>query len=347
MKAKYYPREFLRLVRRSIRSFFGEIFFGAGSPLGYALDLHQKKMQSFVLVWSVPILSDFPGVKLSHIKINSPYPVFNPSIERLLDGSGFVSLVRCTNIIKVNDGDSRVPEINSSEKHNTVNYLLKLNNNLNLESYCLIDDALIRKIAPNGLEDARLFWCDGRLMGVGAAIDKSGERGVKVSQVVFSLEDAVISEVYVAPRIYGKIEKNWVPLPSLNGGVTFVSSFVPLSFVDFNCKEFTVRKSVSPDFSVRGGTPIIPWSDGYLGIVHTPPLKFDGVVYYMHRFVLLDSSFLVRELSRPFFFQRRGIEFACGLVDAGEDLIVSYGVSDRSSHVMRISKITVQKLLGE
>lgn len=347
MSFRHYPRDFFRLVRRSFRSFFGELIFGKGSPFGYALDRYQRGINAFVQICSAPVVSEIAGVRRYSVKFDSPYPAFNPSIERGVGGDGFVSMVRCTNIIKVNDGDNRVPNINSGERHQTVNYLVKLDDNLDVVDASLVDDKLVRGCAPNGLEDVRLFWVGDRLMGVGAGIDKSGGGRTKVCQVVFSLSGSSIDEFYVAPNVYGGVEKNWVPLPSRDGKISFIPSFIPIGFIDFDFRGFSLRCDKSHDFSVRGGTPLIAWGDGYLGIVHTPPMKHDGVVYYMHKLVLLDSNFMVREFSRPFFFQRRGIEFACGLIEFGEDLIVSYGVSDRSSSFVKIPKSIIRGMLGE
>ena len=52
--------------------------------------------------------------------------------------------------------------------------------------------------------------------------------------------------------------------------------------------------------------------------------------FYQHRFVWFDETNELRLVSRPFYFQTKGIEFAAGLAwcPGEKNLLISYGTSD-------------------
>jgi hypothetical protein len=211
---KYYPRNVLRFIRKILRSFFMNLLFSENSFFGHVVRLNQNSVQSFIQILNAPLMSEYDDIKHYHLKLDSPYPIFNPSIERVLNGEGFISMIRCTNFIRVNDGDNRAPDIKSNNNHLTFNYLVRLSENFKIINVSLVDDSLIKSVAPNGLEDVRLFWSNGRLMGIGAGVDKSRKNKKIVNQIVFSLDESKINNFYVAPKIYQEVEKNWVPLSS-------------------------------------------------------------------------------------------------------------------------------------
>lgn len=59
----------------------------------------------------------------------------------------------------------------------------------------------------------------------------------------------------------------------------------------------------------------------------------------------MNKNFEIIEISEPFFIQKRGIEFACGLIWDGDDLLVSYGVADRAAFYARIQIKSLKKYL--
>jgi predicted GH43/DUF377 family glycosyl hydrolase len=52
------------------------------------------------------------------------------------------------------------------------------------------------------------------------------------------------------------------------------------------------------------------------------------------------------ETSVPFYIQKPGIEFATGLFVSGEDLVISYGVSDRLPMCVDIDVNDLGKILA-
>jgi hypothetical protein len=66
---------------------------------------------------------------------------------------------------------------------------------------------------------------------------------------------------------------------------------------------------------------------------------------YSHYFVRFDEDGWIIEISKPFCFQGPGIEFANGIVERGDEYVISYGKEDISSHLGVISKKVVGQLM--
>jgi hypothetical protein len=71
--------------------------------------------------------------------------------------------------------------------------------------------------------------------------------------------------------------------------------------------------------------------------------------YYQHRFVWFDSSNRLRRVSRPFYFIRKGVEFAAGLTrcSEGKGLIISFGVGDSEAWIATVEASDVRRLLED
>lgn len=119
------------------------------------------------------------------------------------------------------------------------------------------------------------------------------------------------------------------------------------SLIKLEDGRFTVPAlDFSRDFNLRGGSPLVRFGDYYLGIAHSPPQEFPEIkIYYVHYFVVFDSSFRHVETSGPFFLRRKGIEFVCGLHVDEEWVYISYGVADRAAEIMKIPMATIKKYL--
>jgi hypothetical protein len=99
-----------------------------------------------------------------------------------------------------------------------------------------------------------------------------------------------------------------------------------------------------PDISIaaaefRGGTQAIDFDGGWLALVHE---VLGGASekqrVYHHRFVWFDAASTLQRVSRPFFFRKKGIEFAAGLAwhPDGKRLLISYGVDDGEAWIATV-----------
>jgi hypothetical protein len=68
---------------------------------------------------------------------------------------------------------------------------------------------------------------------------------------------------------------------------------------------------------------------------------------YSHVFVEFDLDMNIKAASREFFLVDRGIEFGTGLLEVGEDLLLSFGREDKEAWFGKISKPIVEKLLRQ
>lgn len=87
----------------------------------------------------------------------------------------------------------------------------------------------------------------------------------------------------------------------------------------------------------RGGGQVVPFRDGWLGIVHEVAHLDTGRRAYEHRFVWWDETLTIRRWSPLFFFvERQSIEFAAGLATIDDTVFVSFGLNDAEAWLCRL-----------
>lgn len=151
----------------------------------------------------------------------------------------------------------------------------------------------------------------------------------------------IINNVAINPTIWTsptkrKLDKNWVPLIS-EDQLYFVYSIDPTVVLKvLDGKGFFVSGNPKAnDIKLSGGTPFIELNNHFVSVAHYPRFLHDKL-YYRHCFVVMNRNFQIIEVSEPFFFQRPGIEFACGLEFQHGNIYISYGVGDRSAYIAQI-----------
>ena len=349
MKVKYWPREMVRYVRKV-----------AGTPQALAqlqssfddMQASVRQLHQELRILSTPILLDDPRdtTLLPH---DGLYAVFNPSLVALPDGR-YLALARSSNLLNHNDGTY----FYAATPHNTENYAYLLGSDLAVEGRWQLDDSLLRypgSPAQYGLEDCRLVHWQGRVWGVGAGMKPSASGDISVTQILFQLDEAMtrVESFHECASPFGlSIEKNWMPVVGLDGGMQLVYSLDPPLVMRFSGGAMSgpcqTKMSRPCQHRIRGGSPLVRWNEHYfLGIVHADRMELHGKLYYCHHFALFSAALDLLEVSTPFFLRRKGIEFACGLAIQGDDVLVSYGISDRSAAISRIPRSTVTALLAE
>ena len=93
---------------------------------------------------------------------------------------------------------------------------------------------------------------------------------------------------------------------------------------------------------------MIAFDGGWLALVHEAGLR-DKQRHYRHRFVWFDEATRLRGVSRPFFFDKSGVEFAAGLAwhPDGKRLVVSYGVEDSEAWIATVDADDVRCVLED
>ncbi len=303
----------------------------------------RHKIEGFGSLFLSPILGADKSVVTTQLTTSdSLLPIFNPSIIKI--DVGFLCLARESTLVNYHESLYTY----ESAEHKTINHVFILDNQLRLMRSTKLDDSLVRysgSPAEAGIEDCRLFVHNGDVWGVGAATKKVGGH-FYVRQIIFRLSNNKIVEFYYGPQINGRIEKNWVPIEN-EYVISLLYSVNSNSLIKLEDGCFTVPAlDFSRDFNLRGGSPLVRFGDYYLGIAHSPPQEFPEIkIYYVHYFVVFDSSFRHGETSEPFFLRRKGIEFVCGLHVDEEWVYISYGVADRAAEIMKIPMATIKKYL--
>jgi hypothetical protein len=290
--------------------------------------------------FNIPILSQSLGESTCYLENPSDLPIFNPSVVQF--NKKYIFISRCSNILNYEDGNY----FYESKPHKTINLLHFYDANFKLiNTATLKDDLLKRKFqsVKYGIEDIRLFIWEGRLWGIGAGIG-DGPTGRSITQILFEIDGNEVISGFQLHSPHNRVyEKNWVPL--INREVLlFIYQLNPLEIYRYQNGKIigeVIPKFSDSNFDIKGSTPFISLNNHWLGLVHSGPIKHMGGLHYTHRFCLLDSKLRRMDLSMPFFLQRRGIEFACGLIADGSSLLISYGVSDRASAFM---KMPIEKL---
>jgi len=274
----------------------------------------------------------------------------NPSVTR--DEVGLVSIVRTVNYLINARGQYDMPP---DQIIRTRNYLVRLSEDFVAESAVEIfapADMPPPAFPPvQGFEDMRLFswrgdlWCsstvrelrdDGLCEQVLAKLERRPEDGLRLSDWR-PMRPA-------GPRRH---QKNWMPMA---GGDTlrFVYLCDPGRIVD---EAGGTVAEFEPNFAAdafRGGTQAIVFDEGWLALVHEVPNSAYSDRSYQHRFVYFDTAGRASAVSAPFFFNKRGVEFAAGLTWSADKqrLLISYGVDDREAWIGSVESGDVRSALA-
>lgn len=202
------------------------------------------------------------------------------------------------------------------------------------------DYAAVEQARVCGMEDVRAFG-DGRFLCVCADVNPD-----LVPQVCYGrLGSASFVPLSMGER---RCEKNW--LPFMEGSkMRFVYSLQPLVIgeLDEDGQTRIVHKAAQPSLDLsllRGSAPPVPYLGGWLFLVHQ--VHYAQHREYYHRFVQMSSDYEKLTISKPFFFEQRGVEYSIGmLLEELEDRVrVAYSVADNSTTIAHVSLATLKTL---
>jgi hypothetical protein len=283
---------------------------------------------------------DLEPIKIATSGFN---PSLNPSIVKAK--FGFLMLARSSRLRCYNDVDY----IENNARIDDVNYLYQLNGEFRVESATAIDETLLRErgfCIKHCMSDARLFYWHDQLWAIGAAARILDKREV-ITQILFRIEDAVVVDAISLDSPLGLVlEKNWTPVLT-DGELKLIYSFLPLNILKVEGRKVTAEGPLRKigDHDARGGTQLIEYRGGYLGVVHQAPNTWNGKRSYTHSFAWFTKDLELLEISEPFYLQRKGLEFAAGICMAEDGIYVSYGAADRACMVLRIPDKVIQRYL--
>lgn len=232
----------------------------------------------------------------------------------------------------------------------TWNWYLELDDDLNITRYNKVDTSTFDTYEPQwdfvGLEDARIFRWGGKLYlsGVRRDTTKIGQGRMELSEIDVGPDYVKeISRVRIEPPKDSYCEKNWMPV--IDKPFHYVKWSNPTEVVKCDPKTgiaetvyITERAPINADF--RGGSQVIKFRGLYLACVHEVSLfksevgRKDGL--YRHRFLLWDDNFNLVKFSPIFAFMDAHVEFATGMVERGDEMLITFGFQDNAAYVLKM-----------
>ena len=100
---------------------------------------------------------------------------------------------------------------------------------------------------------------------------------------------------------------------------------------------------------MRGGSQVITTENYRVALVHetylfhSPAGRKDGT--YRHRFVVWDKDWNIIKLSRVFSFMNAEIEFAVGMTEFKDDVLMTFGYQDNAAYLVRAPKKFVREFI--
>jgi predicted GH43/DUF377 family glycosyl hydrolase len=214
-----------------------------------------------------------------------------------------------------------------------------------------------------GLEDARLFSWDDKLYLCGVrrdCYDDKGKGRMEMAEIEFHNNEwkEVSRNPIPAPGDDSSYcEKNWMPINDMP--YHFVKWSNPTQVVHFDIENKvttdvtlkTMEERFPLDKDLRGGSQVIRINENRrmclaheTNLLKDPFNRKDG--NYAHRVVIYDNDWNITNVSREFHFlgtyydhvkgQDYNIEFCTGVAAVGDDLLISFGLSDNVSYILKI-----------
>lgn len=301
----------------------------------------------------MPIPTDLPLIQEGS---DEHYHPMNPSI--LKTDKGYKLIFRGVNYTQT--GAKIFKTIDPDGVFRNRNFLLTLTSDFQIVSDQEILEDLNRErhYFPwlQGIEDCRQVLLDGSLWFTCTTSDTNPTGNKQIS--LCHLEEGKSRTLQIdkltpllGPDI-NRCEKNWLPFIDPQGKLKLIYSYDPFVIFspDFDTGECDAAYIDQPEYdftSFRGSAAPIPFDNGYLMIIHEVVHYPDFSRCYLHRFVSLDSQFVIQKVSKPFVFQHQGVEFCLSMTidHAGKDLIIPIGIEDREIYLTFVDLDTVRSLL--
>lgn len=291
-----------------------------------------------------PIGAMAPSWNWQHIQFVAPKPKYtamNPSIT--VHEEQILACVRTVNYVIRPDGSY---DMLGDDAIKTTSYLVPLSYDLRPDGVAVEikrPDNLPAPLYPPvlGFEDMRIF-STGIDLCSSATVREQNAGGVceQWLSVIDRITGNSTAMKMLTPERYGlQYEKNWMPLVDCNK-IKFMYRPGVVSST-----EGVILHDHEPDIawdSLSGGSNLIFWEGGWVGIVHEARMDPDfgySKRYYQHRVVWYDANFVLRKVSLPFFFERRQIEYCAGLArhPGANEFLLTYSTNDATAKIGRIS----------
>jgi hypothetical protein len=145
-------------------------------------------------------------------------------------------------------------------------------------------------------------------------------------------------------------------MPVIDRPYTYVKWTNPTEVVQYNPLDKSTTTNILTKYKpintrdLRGGSQVIPYNDYYLAVLHEVDLYRSEAgrknATYRHRFALWDKSFNLLRVSPLFDFMGGKIEFACGMIEYNDQILITFGFQDNIAYLLACNKTSINRLIG-
>jgi len=230
----------------------------------------------------------------------------------------------------------------------TTNYLLRLDAALRVVAEAEIQDPaqVVSEVrhCGQGMEDMRVYVAGAEIHAVFTLVNcRDRHPEARAIGHVKLTEGGKTSEIEELPSPLGaRCEKNWLPF-EFRGARAFLYSYDPVTVLDHRGRVILQRHCPFNCSGFRGSAGPVPYEDGFLVVVHSCGFFDEGRVYY-HRFVRYDADFGFVDVSAPFIFDHRGVEFCSGMTPHERGFLLGVGIEDREARLLVVSREEIARL---
>lgn len=307
-----------------------------------------KNMTKPNMLFYLPTLSK----NIIDININLPekYVSCNPFLT--IHKGKLVGCIRTVNFLQ-NKGEYKVQD--GTEKVNTKNFFVEFDSENNIIKQSEIIDKVERIKWDHrvwGLEDMRLFNYQEEWWFTATSCQEQENYRNPIQclgKMIFNEENNTYDIIDIkkcSGDFLQETEKNWLPFVYDNKPLIIYKSepftMIEPNLYDKSCNIIS-KKSCSQDASnFRGSSSPIPYKDGYIYVEHE--VAFINWRTYYHRVVKFNKNFEIIEISKPFIFENRGVEFCISLVHQENKFIFGVGIEDKRAIMVTITEQEMENL---
>jgi len=230
----------------------------------------------------------------------------------------------------------------------TNNVLCELDEDMRITTYTRIDTSELDEVPLwdfVGLEDVRLVRWDGKLFACGVRRDTTtnGEGRMELSEIENNKEISRF-RIPTPGNVVSYCEKNWMPIVDLP--YHFVKWSNGTEVVKTNPEKGTCETVVLKNYKdigcsdLRGGSQVIRFNGYYFALVHETYLFKSEAgrknAKYRHRFIAWDDGWNIVKVSELFSFMEAEVEFAVGMTEYKDQMLITFGYQDNASYLIKI-----------
>lgn len=303
--------------------------------------------------------------KKIHLRHPIPLHYVPTSASIIPNGNGYRINLRCVNYYLSNEGYGVSRHGDGIIK--TINYLLNTDKMLDItNSVELVDNSGVKRYPKNilGMEDIRLF---GDNYFFCTYLELNEKRTPQIGWGTYDPESGSVTRM--VPLMVGKevkCEKNWLPFIDDDGEIYFIYALGPFQLYKLDKETGEVkeikRRNLHDDLldlspvivnemselrninGFRGSAAPIKYKDYWLFSIHQ--VHHNEPRKYFHRLVAMDKYFDKIMYSKPFYFDKVGVEFNLSLSHNEEGLMIAYSHDDSTSTVGIVDYDIVDKMLN-